>query len=78
MTVKITLLGLDRIGLSLGLALMAHKDKLQLTGYDELTERGKQAKKLGAVAQVAKDLPSAVREADILLLSLPVHLLQRW
>jgi prephenate dehydrogenase len=76
MTVKITLLGLDRTGLSLGLALMGHKDKLQLTGFDELAERGKQAKKLGAVAQVARDLPSAVREADMLLLSLPVHLVK--
>jgi prephenate dehydrogenase len=72
MATKITLVGLGQIGSSVGLALRASGKDFNLTGFDTKSERAKQAKKSGAVNNIAATLPLAVRKADIVLLALPI------
>ena len=73
MTVQITIVGLGQIGASAGLALAEHKSLLHRVGHDKDPGVAKQAQKMGAVDDVKFNLPSAVREAKIVLLSLPAH-----
>lgn len=73
MATKITLVGLGQIGTSLGLALKELGKDFECTGFDTAPEQAKQAKKSGAVNQIAATLPLAVRNADIVLLALPIH-----
>ena len=73
MTVQITIVGLGQIGASAGLALAEHKNLLHRVGHDKDPGVAKQAKKMDAVDDVKFNLPAAVREAKIVLLSLPVH-----
>lgn len=73
MTVQITIVGLGEIGASAGLALAEHKSLLHRVGHDKEPAVAKKAQKMGAVDDVKFNLPSAVREAKIVLLSLPAH-----
>ena len=73
MTVQITIIGLGQIGASAGLALAEHKNLLHRVGHDKDPGVAKQAKKMDAVDDIKSNLPAAVREAKIVLLSLPVH-----
>jgi prephenate dehydrogenase len=72
MTVNITIIGLGRIGASMGLALAAHKDQVTITGHDKTPVVAQAAKKLGAVDKVAYNLPASVEGADVVVLSLPL------
>lgn len=72
MTVQITIVGLGQVGASAGLALAEHKSLLHRVGHDKNLEAAKKAQKMGAVDDVKFNLPSAVREAKIVLLCLPV------
>lgn len=73
MTVQITIVGLGQVGASAGLALAEHKSLLQRVGHDKEPEVARKAQKMGAVDDVKFNLPSAVRDAKIVLLCLPVH-----
>lgn len=72
MTVQITIVGLGQIGASVGLALKEHTELVTRIGHDRRFDIAKQAEKLGAVDRVVTNLPKSVRDADIVLLSLPV------
>jgi prephenate dehydrogenase len=72
MTVQITIIGLGQIGTSLGLALKEHTDKIHRVGHDRVHNRAQQAKNLGAVDQLKTNLHNAVKDADIVLLALPL------
>lgn len=72
MSVQITIIGLGQVGASIGLALAEHKDKLVRVGHDRDFKNAHEAQKLGAVDRVENNLPKAVRDAGIVLLSLPV------
>lgn len=71
MTIQITIIGLGQIGASIGLALAEHKNLLRV-GHDKNTTTAKAAQKLGAVDKVNRNLPSSVKDADIIILSLPL------
>lgn len=73
MTVQITIVGLGKIGASAGLALAEHDALVRRVGHDKEPQTAKQAQKIGAVDEIKLNLPSAVRKAGIVLLSLPVH-----
>lgn len=73
MTVQITIVGLGQVGASAGLALAEHQSLLHRVGHDKDPGVAKQAQQMGAVDDVKFNLPSAVREAKIVLLSLPAH-----
>ncbi len=72
MTVQITIVGLGQIGGSIGLALAEHKDMFLRVGHDREPDAARQAIKIGAIDKNSINLPSAVREADIVLLALPI------
>jgi len=71
MTIQITIVGLDQIGASIGLGLVQQEMKFQRTGIDRSTEATRKAQKMGAIDQVATNLASAVRGADIVMLCEP-------
>ncbi len=70
MTIQITIIGLGQIGASIGLALAEHKNLIRV-GHDKDMTTAKTAKKMGAVDNVKRNLPNSVRDADIIILSLP-------
>lgn len=72
MPVKITIIGLGKIGTSVGLALSKHTNQLYRVGHDIHPENARRAQKVGAIDKVMYNLPASVEEADIVLLALPV------
>jgi prephenate dehydrogenase len=68
---QITIVGLDLIGSSAGLALRRYADKLSIVGHDKDSKLAAKAKKMGAVDRTEWNLISAVSEADRILLALP-------
>ena len=76
MTVAITIVGMNRIGTSIGLALASQKHQLTRTGIDRDPGKTRQAHKMGAVDEVAVNLEKAVQQADAVILCLPLDELQ--
>ncbi len=76
MTIQISIIGLGRIGTSLGLALRERKAEIMRVGHDIDLKTARQAEKLGAVDQIEINLPDAVRGADLVILALPVDQLR--
>jgi prephenate dehydrogenase len=72
MTVQITIVGLGQIGTSIGLALADHRDLVHRVGHDKDLSIARRAEKMGALDKVAINLPAAVRQADLVLLALPM------
>jgi prephenate dehydrogenase len=69
---QITIIGLGQIGASIGLALGEQKGVLKRVGHDIKTDIERAALDRGAVDEVKHNLPSAVRDANVVLLCLPV------
>ncbi len=69
---NLTIIGLGRIGASVGLALGQHKGAFQRTGHDISPEHARQARQLGCVDSISHNLPASVSQADIVLLALPL------
>ena len=76
MTVQITIIGLGQIGASMGLALGEHKDLIYRVGHDREMRITRRAEKLGVVDKTMANVPSAVRKADLVILSLPMNQIQ--
>ncbi|HSV85610.1 MAG TPA: prephenate dehydrogenase [Levilinea sp.] len=72
MTVRMTIIGLGQTGASIGLALAAQKRQVMRIGHDRSPEIARQAKKLGAVDDIAHNLHAAVETADVVILAIPV------
>lgn len=72
MPVQITILGLGRLGASIGLGLAKIKDQAVRIGNDREPGIMRQAEKMGAVDKTMINLPSAVKDADVVILALPV------
>ena len=72
MTIQISIIGLGQIGASIGLALSDKQDELRRVGHDLELDIARRAEKMGAVDKVAINLPSGVRDANVVILSLPV------
>jgi len=71
MTIQITIVGLGQIGASVGLALAGQNQLFRRIGHDRDQETARRAQKMGAIDRVAVNLPSAVREADFVMLCVP-------
>jgi prephenate dehydrogenase len=72
-TLTITILGLNRVGASVGLALKRYvkkggKYRFDLVGHDFNSDNEKQALKMGAVDRVERKPFDAVRNADLVVL----------
>ncbi len=73
----VSIIGMGRLGVSLGLALKATQAGLTVIGHDRIEERTRLAKdKLGAIDKAEWNLINAVSAADILVLALPVSELE--
>lgn len=72
MSIQISIIGLGQIGTSIGLALKDHLDKVRRTGFDRNPEIARQAEKMGAFDRITTSLAPAIREADLVILSLPI------
>ncbi len=72
MSVQVTIIGLGQIGASIGLALADHADKIRRVGSDIEPEIAARACRMGAVDRVEHNLNAAVRDADIVLLAIPL------
>lgn len=72
MTVQITIIGTGKIGASIGLALGAYKDMFVRVGHDIDNKVANRAKAMGALDKVSINLPSAVADAQIVVLALPL------
>jgi prephenate dehydrogenase len=72
MTVKIAIIGLGQIGASIGLALASHKDQVTTIGYDATGEVNRKAQKMGAVEKIGHNLYASIKEADMIILALPL------
>jgi prephenate dehydrogenase len=72
MGAQITIVGLGQIGSSIGLALKAHEVNAQRVGHDKDPQAAKESQRIGAVDDVKYTLPASVREAQIVILALPL------
>jgi prephenate dehydrogenase len=72
MTVQITILGLGKIGTSVGLALSDELDQLTRVGHDSNFQTAQEAQKMGAVDKIERNLFKSIEGTDILLLAMPV------
>lgn len=72
MAVQITIIGLGATGTSLGLALGTSKDQVLRVGSDADPDGIKRAQKDGAIDKGIFNLPDAVRDADAVVLCVPV------
>lgn len=72
MTAQITIVGLGQIGASIGLALGGYRADLKRVGHDKVPETARAAQKNGAVDEIKFNLPASVRQADLILLCLPL------
>lgn len=70
MPTQITILGLNFLGQSLGLALSARE--FPVTGFDPKLEVAQAAQKQGAVRQTKWNMAHAVKDADLTLVCLPL------
>ena len=71
MPTQITIIGLGQIGGSIGMALEDKKASIHRVGFDKDAGVAKAAESLGVVDEI-KGLIPAVREADIVMLCLPL------
>ncbi len=71
MTVNISILGLGRVGASLGKALTA-RDDLKVTGYDKEPEVAKAAQRLKTLHRAEWNLISAIDGADLVVMAAPL------
>lgn len=76
MNKKITIIGLGQIGASIGLALENYKASLKRVGHDKKPDAAKSAQTKGAVDEINFNLPSSVRDADIVVLAVPLSELE--
>jgi len=73
MKIQLTIIGLGQIGASAGLALSKYKESILRVGHDKSRDAVNLAKKTEAVDKIALTLSGAVKEADIVLLALPLQ-----
>ena len=72
MPTQITIIGLGQIGTSMGMALAAHKASIVRVGHDKKAELERDAQQKDAIDKAEHNLPTAVRDARIVVLTVPV------
>ncbi len=72
MTIQFTIIGLELVGASIGLALGSIKEQVTRVGNDKEWDTCRKAEKAGAVDKIITNLPQSVRDADAVILAVPV------
>jgi prephenate dehydrogenase len=75
---RIAILGTGLLGTSAGLALRAAGFKGSITGWNRSPEQAQTALAMGAIDAVASDPIQAAREAQVILLAVPVFAILDW
>src|SRR5262245_55480001 len=77
--IQITLIGLGRIGTSLGLAFkrQAETANLKIVGHDVELQRAKLAQSKGALDAAEWNLPAACEHADVIYLCVPLSAMRQ-
>lgn len=76
MTIQITVIGLNQVGASIGLALAEHKENIQRFAHDADVSKMKRFEKEGAFDRTFSRINESVRGSDIVILSLPLDLVK--
>ncbi len=71
MSAQLTIIGLGQIGASIGMALRDNNNALERVGFDKDGAVSRAAETLGVVNRITR-LPEAVKNADIVILCLPL------
>lgn len=71
MAFEVFLVGLDRVNASIGLALQHAQGEVQRTGYDPDKQLARKSQAMGAVDQLVSHPRNAIKNADLILFSLP-------
>ena len=77
MTIKISILGLDKIGSSIGLALGKYNEEFHRTGFDPNKLKRKILTVKDSLDTRKKDIESCVKEADVVFLNLPPEMIKQ-
>jgi len=77
MTIQVTVIGINQIGASIGLALKAGSHPITTVGNDMDLLYEQKALRMGAFDKVQHNLPDAVEQADIVVLCLAVDDVRR-
>ncbi len=72
MTIRMTIVGLGRIGLSIGLALKDNPHQIMRIGNDADPQIEQKALKMGALDEAIHNLHAATADADIVILAVPM------
>lgn len=72
MSIQITMIGTGRIGTSIGLALADETEQLYRVGHDREPGYANHGQKMGAFDKTHINLHAAVKNADIVVLAIPV------
>ncbi|KPL82838.1 hypothetical protein SE15_12380 [Thermanaerothrix daxensis] len=72
MTIRMTIIGLGQIGASIGLALKDNPHQIVRIGNDADPHLEQKALKMGALDEVVHNLHTAVSDADIVVLAIPM------
>lgn len=72
MSIQMTIIGMGRVGASLGLALQSYKDQIERTGTDADLATLRKAVKMGALDKSVHNIEASVEGADIVVLALPL------
>lgn len=75
-SIQISILGLGRLGTSIGLALKRYmqddgKHQFEISGYDSVSAKSKTAKGMKAIDQIKNSIEEAVQNQNIVIISLP-------
>jgi prephenate dehydrogenase len=76
MTIQLTVIGLSKIGVSIGLALEDKNEKILRVGHDRNQSIHSKVKEINAFDQTPGKINNAVEDADIVILSLPLDEIQ--
>lgn len=69
---RITIIGLGRIGASIGLALKKSSADLEIIGHDKVRDVGNAAQKTGAIDKHEWNLYNACQDAGLIVLAMPI------
>lgn len=72
MAINLSIIGLGKIGTSIGLALQDHPNEILRTGFDREEFVSKKALALKAFDHISSSIENCVSKADIVILALPV------
>ena len=70
--IELTVIGCGKIGTSIGLALKDHNQEIHRTGFDRFPALSKKAYDMGAFDKVVLNIDECVKNADIVILAIPV------